>query len=303
LELKTTEKQFVDVQKDGVVVARFMMAHDTSSDKTRQETYKPYIHVFDPTGALRITKGPGGEYPHHRGIFLGWNINVGGKSFDLWHMTGGDQVVTKVQAGAAGADKVELTADVDWGKKGEPIMSEVRRMTFASAPKPFYLSIDVKSSLKPLQGDATMGGDPEHAGVQFRPSENIDRSKTVYMFPGEKSKGNTPDLPWMAEIMTIEGKTFTVLYMSAPENPKGAKSSAYRNYGRFGAFPTGVAKADAPFVTHYQWLIAEGDVRDAAVFQKAWNAFAKQEVPTPALAIIPVDAPKKEEPKKTDAPK
>ncbi|MGH8045940.1 MAG: hypothetical protein ACREKL_01725, partial [Chthoniobacterales bacterium] len=103
-------------------------------------------------------------------------------------------------------------------------------------------------------------------------------------------------LPWVAEIMTIEGKTFTVVVLNPPDNPKGAVYSAYRDYGRFGPFVPGIAKADAPFSVHYRWLIAEGEVRDPAVIQKAWNEYAGQDLPAPALTIgssqaKPPDAP------------
>ena len=43
-----------------------------------EETKKPFHHVFEPTGNRFITKGPGGLYSHHRGIFFGYNhIYVG----------------------------------------------------------------------------------------------------------------------------------------------------------------------------------------------------------------------------------
>ncbi len=46
-------------------------------------------------------------------------------------------------------------------------------------------------------------------------------------------------------------------------------------------FPKGKASADSPFKLHSQWLIAEGDVRDAAAFQNAWSAFAGKTEPVP----------------------
>ena len=62
----------LDVLLDGKVVARYMYAHDTSTKERRAETYKPYLHVFDAEGKAPITKGPGGKFTHHRGIFIGW---------------------------------------------------------------------------------------------------------------------------------------------------------------------------------------------------------------------------------------
>jgi hypothetical protein len=296
-EFKTVEKESVDLSRDGKVIAKFMIAHDTSGDKTKHEaTYKPYVHVFDPSGATRITKGPGFLWTHHRGIFIGFaSITIDGKKYDRWHMIGGDQVVTKVTPTAT-PDKAEIVAEVEWqgevAKNEPPIIIETRKLTFTPAAKPFYLAIDQRSSLKP-KSEAKIDGDPEHAGVQFRASETIDKTKTMYVFPGANvDPHKAKDLPWMAEIATIEGKVFTILYLSDPENPKGASTSAYRDYGRFGAFPKGTATPEAPFNTHYQWYIAEGDVRDPAIFQKLWNAFAKKEEPTPAVTIRPADGAK-----------
>jgi hypothetical protein len=57
-------------------------------------------------------------------------------------------------------------------------------------------------------------------------------------------------------------------------------------------FPKGKATAEAPFKLRYQWLIAEGDVRDAAVFQSAWNAFAGKNDAVPSLTIKASEQPK-----------
>jgi hypothetical protein len=57
-------------------------------------------------------------------------------------------------------------------------------------------------------------------------------------------------------------------------------------------FPKGKATADAPFKLRYQWLIAEGDVRDASAFQNAWNAFAGRSEPVPMVTVKPSEQPK-----------
>ena len=65
-DIKVTPNEAVDVAQDGKVVARFMMSHDVSTPAKRLDHYKPYLHVFDPSGALRLTKGPGFNFTHHR---------------------------------------------------------------------------------------------------------------------------------------------------------------------------------------------------------------------------------------------
>ena len=87
---KDTKGKHLDVIQNGKVIARYMYAHDPSSKESRHETYKPYLHVMSPDGKTPITKGAGGQFTHHRGIFLGWNrIGFKKKSYDLWHMKTG----------------------------------------------------------------------------------------------------------------------------------------------------------------------------------------------------------------------
>jgi len=297
-DIKVTPKEAVDVVQDGKVVARFMTAHDVSTPAKRLETYKPYLHVFDPSGALRLTKGPGFNFPHHRGIMLGFaKITVDGKIYDRWHMSGGDQVVTAINPITDG-----FVAAIDWqgaGASAKPILTEERAFTFTQPAAPFYFGIEMKSTLKPDHGEAKIDGDPEHAGAQFRPSEKIDGTKTTYIYAGKDVLiHKVKDLTWVAEVFTVEGKTFTALLLNHPSNPKDTAFSAYRDYGRFGAFPKGVATPEAPFKLRYQWLIAEGDIRDAAAFQQAYNAFAGTNEPTPTVTIMLAEQPKPKAPAK-----
>jgi len=297
-DIKVTPKEAVDVVQDGKVVARFMMSHDVSTPAKRLDNYKPYLHVFDPSGALRLTKGPGFNFPHHRGIMLGFaKITVDGKIYDRWHMSGGDQVVTAINPITDG-----FVAAIDWqgaGASAKPILTEERAFTFTQPAAPFYFGIEMKSTLKPDHGEAKIDGDPEHAGAQFRPSEKIDGTKTTYIYAGKDVLiHKVKDLTWVAEVFTVEGKTFTALLLNHPSNPKDTAFSAYRDYGRFGAFPKGVATPEAPFKLRYQWLIAEGDIRDAAAFQQAYNAFAGTNEPTPTVTIMLAEQPKPKAPAK-----
>jgi hypothetical protein len=297
-DIKVAPNEAVDVSQDGKVVARFMMAHDVSTPAKRLETYKPYLHVFDPSGALRLTKGPGFEYTHHRGIMVGFmKITVDGKTYDRWHMVKGDQVVTAVKPTESG-----FVASIDWQgatAQDKPILTEERAFAFTKPAAPFYFGIELATALKPDHGEAKIDGDPEHAGAQFRPSEKIEGAKTTYVYPGKDVLiHKVRDLTWVAEIFTVEGKTFTALLLNHPSNPKDTAFSAYRDYGRFGAFPKGVATPEAPFKLRYKWLLAEGDVRDAAVFQQAYNAFAGVNEPAPAVTVMLAEQPKPKAPAK-----
>ena len=47
--------------------------YDNSSKAIRDRTFKVYDHLYDPDdGKRQVTKGPGGLYTHHRGLFYGF---------------------------------------------------------------------------------------------------------------------------------------------------------------------------------------------------------------------------------------
>src|SRR5262245_61971145 len=49
-------------------------------------TIKVFHHLYDDSGKVRLTNDVQGQYPHHRGIFFGFNnISYDGKRADVWH--------------------------------------------------------------------------------------------------------------------------------------------------------------------------------------------------------------------------
>ena len=296
----------LDVRCDGRLLARYMCAYDHSTPDRLNVTYKPYLHVFDAEGKAPITKGPGGEYTHHRGIFIGWNkIGYNGKSYDRWHMKGGEQVHQLFSKREANADQAIFTSVVNWNdEKGQPILVEARSMTFRRAPAPAYALIDFESVLKAPAGDVTLNGDPEHAGIHFRPANEVNRAKTSYLYAGDKVEPHqATDLPWIGETFALNGKTYGVVEMNHPDNPSGTRVSAYRNYGRFGMFPTAAIKAGESRAFRYRFLVAEGALPAADAIQRVCNAFTGRSDPTPAVTVKPAEQPAPAKPKaaKNDA--
>ncbi len=283
----------LDVLRDGKIVARYIYAFDA---KNLPETYKPYLHVFDAEGKAPITKGPGGLFPHHRGIFVGWNkITVNGKNYDRWHMTGGQQVHQKFLGQTSDAEKAEIVSLVHWNDEaGKPIVEEERRFLFRRAPAPFYALIDVRSTLKAPAGDVDLNGDPEHAGVHFRPANELDTAKTTYVFPRENANAHKDtDYPWVGLTYSLNSKTYSVVEMSAPANPKGARWSAYRDYGRFGASFTAKIKAGESLAIAHRFAIAEGEMPSVETIQMVYNEFAGTTEPAPKLSVVPAERAKK----------
>lgn len=304
-ELKEEPGKHLDVRKDGVTLARFMTAHDPSTKESLHETYKPYLHLFDPAGQGPITKGAGGDYTHHRGIFIGWSkISCAGKTHDRWHMKGGEQVHQKFLAQTAGGDRAIFTSLVHWNDEaGQEFIIEERTMTVSAGPAPAYAQIDFTSKLSAPRSDVKLDGDPEHAGIHFRPANHVERSKTLYVFPRENANAHKDkDYPWVGETFTLAGRTSSVVAISHVGNPSGTRWSAYRDYGRFGAFPTATIKSGESVTFKYRFLIAAGEMLPAATIQKSANEFSGTSDPTPKTTVLrseqPKAAAKPDEPKK-----
>lgn len=278
--LRDAPGDHLDVLVDGRIAARYMYAHDTSTPERRHETYKPYLHVFDAEGKAPITKGPGGQYTHHRGIFIGWNkIRFGGKTHDRWHMGGGEIVHRRFLEKKTGPELATFTSLTHWNDDaGKPMIEEARTMTIRRAPAPARLVIDFTARLKAPNGDVVLDGDPEHAGVQYRPANEVVAKETRYVFPKEGANPRADlDYPWVGESYTLGGKRHSIIHMNHPQNPKGTKYSAYRDYGRFGAFFTKELKSGETLTLRYRILVADGEMPPNEFIQKNWKAFADAE--------------------------
>jgi hypothetical protein len=295
--------EYLDVLLDGKIAARYMDAHDTSTKEKRLETYKPYLHVFDIEGKAPITKGAGGNFTHHRGIFIGWNkLGFGGKVFDRWHMNNGEIVHQKFSEQKADATSATFTSLTHWNDAdGKPMVEEERIQTVRRGPAPARLVIDFVSKLKAPSGDVKLDGDPEHAGVHYRPANEVVTKETVYVFPKEGAQPTKDlDYPWVGETYVLPTGKFSVVHMNHPDNPKNTRYSAYRDYGRFGAFFTGDIKSGETLTLRYRFLIADGAMPGGDVIQKCWDEFAgvKEPTPVPKLSVIPAQQPKPAAPKK-----
>ena len=90
-----TQDKHTDLQFKGKNIARYV--YEAMDPKNRERTYKPFHHVYDKDGKGFLTKGPGGKYTHHRGIYFGFSKcsaqNKDGKkvSVDTWHCKRGYQ--------------------------------------------------------------------------------------------------------------------------------------------------------------------------------------------------------------------
>jgi hypothetical protein len=279
---KDTPNQQNDLTLGDRPVLRYMYAPlDESSKDTRHATMKVYHHVFDPTGKRLVTKGPGGLFPHHRGLYFGFNrISYDGKTADTWHCNNGEwQSHEKVLSAAAGSVLGRHVVEVAWhGKQGDVFASEQRELTAYATPSGTL--IEFASKLSTTGSKVKLDGDPQHAGFQFRAAQDVpDKTakETYYLRPdgsrgAKDGKGDTlrnwpghkehVNLPWNALSFVIDGVRYTCCYLDRPENPKEARFSE-RDYGRFGSYFEYELDRDRPLLLNYRiWLQAGELTRD-----------------------------------------
>lgn len=275
VELKPVDGT-VEVQFDGKTVAAYLTANDVSTSARANETYKPYLRIVDPTNGQAITKGPGGTYTHHRGIFFGWlRVGLDGQRLDLWSMGAGRQVHTSFKEQSAKDGIAKLVSLISWNdKKGQLIISEERTMILSSLAAPGFLRVDFLTTVKAEAGDLLLEADPEHGGVHYRAPQEVTAAKTTYFFPVAKPLPHKDlDYPWVGMNYTLGEKSYGVVQLDAPTNPRGTKWSAYRDYARFGAYPHAVLKKGETLSLKYRFLIAHGAIVSTEVIQAEQAAF------------------------------
>jgi hypothetical protein len=238
-------------------------------------TIKVFHHLYDDAGKVRLTNGPEGQFPHHRGIFFGFNrISYGDKQqADVWHCRNGEsQRHIETMSHAADANSGGHKLKVGWhGRDGKLFATEERALTVRAARGGRL--IDFASTLTTDLDKVRLDGDPQHAGFHFRANAEVEKTKgeTYFMSPagkGEKGKevnwdpkGKTGPVnrPWTAMSFVIGGKRYTVVYLDYPENPKEARQSE-RTYGRVGTYFEYDLTKDKPLKVKYRLWVQDGEV-------------------------------------------
>lgn len=261
------EREFTDLLWGDRPVLRYMR---TPFDLENIElTKKPFHHVFTPGGERLLTKGAGGLYPHHRGVYFGYNrCRIGERVCDTWHARNGEhqehaEVLGAITGPVVGGHLVKIL----WrDRQGETFIEEKRGLYSYRQPDGQIL-IEFTSTLRPTRGPVSLGGDRQHAGAQFRAAQDVAENQKATRYlrphawrhlpPGKQiNTREHRDLPWNAIRFPLGEKTYTVAYLSDPENPDGADSSE-RLYGRFGEFIPWELTEEHPLTLRYRWWITD----------------------------------------------
>ena len=155
------------------------------------------------------------------------------------------------------------------------MIEETRTMTLQRPTESaFRLQIDFTAELKSVAGDVLLDGDPEHAGVQYRPADEVVREETIYIFPKAEADPTVDlDYPWVGETYTLSGNRQSVVQLNHPDNPKETRFSAYRDYGRFGAFFVHPIANGETLKICYRFLIADGELPATEQIHASWDRF------------------------------
>lgn len=231
---------------------------------------KVYLHVYGEDGELLTNSGltadgkTFGLYPHHRGIFIGWNqIRSELGVDDLWHMRGTEirlQELNEIRTFNEGAI---ISASITWhsalkDEKGSDLLLTEKRRFVISSPSEGQTQIDVTFKLT-AERDLTLDGDCHHAGIHFRASNEVAerRQETSYLWepqiPGEVGRVVSKELKWARLVFPIGEKWYACTILNAPTNP--TEELSWRDYGRFGFFFRRSLKKGETLTVHYLFVI------------------------------------------------
>ena len=77
----------------------------------------------------------------------------------------------------------------------------------------------------------------------------------------------------MGETYTLNGKQYSVVHINHPDNPKDTIYSAYRDYGRFGAFFVEPIEKGESLTVNYRFLVREGALPSVETIEAYSKAF------------------------------
>ena len=251
-----------------------------------------------PGGTDFVTRGEGpGLYPHHRGVFLGWNqTRHGSRTTDFWHCRNGARIVRESASARFASGALTRTATLAWiDGSGQTVLRESRR-TRIEAEGEDVVVLDYDIELHATAGEVVLDGDAQHAGFHFRAADEVaarPEATAVVFAEGARELTDVPasakgaafaDARWVAQRYTIAGRPCTVLHLDHPGNPRPTVYGV-RAYGRFGAFPRVRLVPGAPVRLRYRLVVlalAAGEARaGAAALERRWQEYARAVVDPP----------------------
>ena len=246
----------------------------------REETHKVYTHIFDFEGDGPITKGPGGRFSHHRGMFIGWNhTNVGDTRYDTWHMGNSSQRQMSWDSLEPGEGSATQVQTIEWrDTDDEAFIRETRTITAQPGPDGTRI-FDFTSTLESLRGTIELRGDLHHAGMQVRMADEVTQHEdtTEYILPeGAEELDNdwVEGAWWIGCSPVVRDKRYWLIHMTPQDHPTGIPVYSIRRYARFGAFFETDLEEGTPLTLTFRVLVSETKL-DQARCQELYDAYSE----------------------------
>ena len=247
-----------------------MFFHREHDPKRHHDTCKVFHHVRALDGTL-LTKGNGGMFQHHKGLFIGWNrTKWNGQRFDFWHMPKQELQVFRgfLPHDAMNMAEGAQVCAIEWiTPAGEVVIAERRGLQITEQRADSY-TLHLRSELRAPNGKVRLAGDPQHSGQQLRSPQAFapaDATKVAYVRPDDaRGHGNDvwTECEWIAAIQRHGADSYTILRVEGAGN-RGETKWSTRDYGRFGATRAVDVTPAQPLVLDQYYVIADG-ARDAA---------------------------------------
>ena len=241
-------------------VWRDMIKYDPAD---HANTFKNYKHVYAFDGSGFITKGPGGKYTHHRGVFFGFKTQFG----DFWHCPDCSQQHVKYLperqfVGKNVARDAEVT---DWvAKDGKAVVRDTREVTTYWISKQHWI-MDFDITVEALTDEPIqLGGDAHHAGFHFRAAQevaDVKESTAQYIRPDSATLFKDDiweNENWCHATFAVAGKKYAVTHFDPPTNPRPIQYST-RPYGRLGSFFVTKVEKGKPLHLRYRIVVRDGN--------------------------------------------
>jgi hypothetical protein len=277
----TVQELGKDLFVDGKAWLRTMITpYDATSPATREATYKVYTHIMDFDGKEPITKGPGGKYTHHRGMFIGWNdTQVGDRHVDSWHMKQCYQAHEGWLDEKGAEHMAQQSEQIKWcDLLGAPFIQEVRTIR-AQAGEDGLRIFDFESILTSVAGEIQLHGDLQHAGMHVRLADEVSthEESTEYILPEgatELGDDRVEGAWWVCCSAVVADKRYWIIHMTPPTNPGGVPVYSVRRYARFGAFFEPTLEEGKPLDLSFRIVVSDHTLGRRAC-QILYNEYAK----------------------------
>jgi len=196
---------------------------------------------------------------------------------DFWHCKG-----VTIRLKEYSSDDTAVNEWID--KNGKAVVEDSKKVTTHRLDDG-SLVMDFDITVRSLDGDVHLNGDPQHAGFQFRAHDGVasgqrgaKKGGCVYTRPATaKTKGGDvwTACPWVVGAFPCDDKEYAVQHMNHPDNPS-FDTTVYstRNYGRFGAYAPHKLAADKPLQFKSR-IVVSSKVVDQAAAQARYDAWAK----------------------------